>query len=87
MSLALNLYGVTFLPEQIGQINRSFGSLISVKCLNMFLGLSVEYIVFNYLFDKGETVSEGLCFTSQSKVTGLSGVSECCSFNFSECNI
>ena len=31
----------------------------------------MEYIVINYLFDKGETVSEGICFTSQSKVTGL----------------
>ena len=30
----------------------------------------MEYIVINYLFDKGETVSEGICFTSQSKVTG-----------------
>ena len=32
----------------------------------------MEYIVINYLFDKGDTVSEGICFTSQSKVTGLS---------------
>ena len=31
----------------------------------------MEYIVINYLFDKGETISEGICFTSQSKVTGL----------------
>ena len=31
----------------------------------------MEYTVINYLFDKGETVSEGICFTSQSKVTGL----------------
>ena len=31
----------------------------------------MEYTVINYLFDKGETVSEGVCFTSQSKVTGL----------------
>ena len=31
----------------------------------------MEYRVINYLFDKGETVSEGICFTSQSKVTGL----------------
>ena len=31
----------------------------------------MEYIVINYLFDKGETVSEGICFTSQSKLTGL----------------
>ena len=31
----------------------------------------MEYIVINYLFDKGETVSEGICFTSQSKVTEL----------------
>ena len=31
----------------------------------------MEYIVINYLFDKGETVSEGICFTCQSKVTGL----------------
>ena len=31
----------------------------------------MEYIVINYLFDKGETVSEGICFTSKSKVTGL----------------
>ena len=30
----------------------------------------MEYTVINYLFDKGETVSEGICFTSQSKVTG-----------------
>ena len=29
----------------------------------------MEYIVINYLFDKGKSVSEG--FTSQSKVTGL----------------
>ena len=29
----------------------------------------MEYTVINYLFDKGETVSEGICFTSQSKVT------------------
>ena len=34
----------------------------------------MEYTIINYLFDKGETVSEGICFTSQSKVTGLSGV-------------
>ena len=33
----------------------------------------MEYTVINYLFDKGETVSEGICFTSQSKVTGLTG--------------
>ena len=31
----------------------------------------MEYTVIIYLFDKGETVSEGICFTSQSKVTGL----------------
>ena len=31
----------------------------------------MEYIVIYYLFDKGKTVSEGICFTSQSKVTGL----------------
>ena len=31
----------------------------------------MEYTVINHLFDKGETVSEGICFTSQSKVTGL----------------
>ena len=31
----------------------------------------MEYIVINSLFDKGDTVSEGICFTSQSKVTGL----------------
>ena len=31
----------------------------------------MDYTVINYLFDKGETVSEGICFTSQSKVTGL----------------
>ena len=31
----------------------------------------MEYTVINYLFDKGETVSEGICFTSQSKMTGL----------------
>ena len=31
----------------------------------------MEYTVINYLFDKGETVSEGICFTSQSEVTGL----------------
>ena len=31
----------------------------------------MEHTVINYLFDKGETVSEGICFTSQSKVTGL----------------
>ena len=31
----------------------------------------MEYILINYLFDMGETVSEGICFTSQSKVTGL----------------
>ena len=31
----------------------------------------MEYIVINYLFDKGETVSEGICFTSQSKLNGL----------------
>ena len=31
----------------------------------------MEYTVINYLFDKGEAVSEGICFTSQSKVTGL----------------
>ena len=31
----------------------------------------MEYIVINYLFDKGETVSEGICFTSQSKVNGI----------------
>ena len=31
----------------------------------------MEYTVINFLFDKGETVSEGICFTSQSKVTGL----------------
>ena len=31
----------------------------------------MEYTFINYLFDKGETVSEGICFTSQSKVTGL----------------
>ena len=31
----------------------------------------MEYTVINYLFDKGETVSEGICFTSQCKVTGL----------------
>ena len=31
----------------------------------------MEYTVINYLFDKGKTVSEGICFTSQSKVTGL----------------
>ena len=31
----------------------------------------MEYIVINYLFDKGKTVSEGICFTSQRKVTGL----------------
>ena len=31
----------------------------------------MEYTVINYLFDKGETVSEGICFTSKSKVTGL----------------
>ena len=34
----------------------------------------MEYTVINYIFDKGETVSEGICFTSQSKVTGLSPV-------------
>ena len=33
----------------------------------------MEYTVIYYLFDKGETVSEGICFTSQSKVTGLHG--------------
>ena len=33
----------------------------------------MEYTVINYLFDKGKTVSEGICFTSQSKVTGLMG--------------
>ena len=31
----------------------------------------MEYTVIDYLFDKGETVSEGICFTPQSKVTGL----------------
>ena len=31
----------------------------------------MEYTVIKYLFDKSETVSEGICFTSQSKVTGL----------------
>ena len=31
----------------------------------------MEYTVINYLFEKGETVSEGICFTSQSKMTGL----------------
>ena len=31
----------------------------------------MEYTVINYLFDKDETVSEGICFTSHSKVTGL----------------
>ena len=31
----------------------------------------MEYKVINSLFNKGETVSEGICFTSQSKVTGL----------------
>ena len=34
----------------------------------------MEYTVINYLFDKGETVSEGICFTSKSKVTGLSTI-------------
>ena len=31
----------------------------------------MEYRVINYLFDKGKTVSEGIGFTSKSKVTGL----------------
>ena len=31
----------------------------------------MEYTVINYLFDKGKTVSERICFTPQSKVTGL----------------
>ena len=40
----------------------------------------MEYTVINYLFDKGETVSEGICFTSQSKVTGLYPMVFCLKF-------
>ena len=71
MSLALNLYGVTFLPERIGQEIALLKPNFSKMPECFFCGLSVEYIVINYLFVKGETVSEGICFTSQSKVTGL----------------
>ena len=42
----------------------------------------MEYTVINYLFDKGETVSEGICFTSQSKVTGLKNQRYLCILTF-----
>ena len=40
----------------------------------------MEYTVNYYLFDKGETVSEGICFTSQSKMTGLKSQLETLTF-------
>ena len=44
----------------------------------------MEYTVINYLFDKGETVSEGICFTSQSIVTGLLRLTTILSRTFTE---
>ena len=67
----MNLYGVTFLPERIGQEIAFLKPYFSKMPEFFSEDFSVEYIVINSLFDKGETVSEGICFTSQSKVTGL----------------